>query len=88
MDLSGSSSTISPVTVSWTLLYYTLLDEVDLLSMYLDHFHVHIVNCNYQGNIMGLSVGQAHLLDTVISMVSLSLGVYTRVDNTVIIAGT
>jgi m7GpppX diphosphatase len=35
------------------------------------HFHVHIVNCNYQGNIMGLSVGQAHLLDTVISMLEL-----------------
>ncbi|OBZ77298.1 m7GpppX diphosphatase [Grifola frondosa] len=31
------------------------------------HFHVHIVNANYQG-LHGMSVGQAHLLDDVISL--------------------
>ena len=34
----------------------------------LDHFHVHIVNANYVG-LMGMAVGQAHLLDDVISLV-------------------
>lgn len=34
-----------------------------------DHFHVHIVNVN-QGGVMGMTVGQAHLLDDVISLVS------------------
>ncbi len=33
-----------------------------------DHFHVHIVNANYLG-LMGSTVGQAHLLDDVISLV-------------------
>ncbi|PSS37977.1 hypothetical protein PHLCEN_2v160 [Hermanssonia centrifuga] len=32
-----------------------------------DHFHVHIVNANYLG-LMGSTVGQAHLLDDVISL--------------------
>ena len=35
-----------------------------------DHFHVHIVNANYQGAMLGMSVGQAHLLDDIISLVS------------------
>lgn len=35
-----------------------------------DHFHVHIVNTNYIGS-MGMAVGQAHLLDDVISLVGL-----------------
>jgi len=35
------------------------------------HFHVHMVNVNYQGNILGMTVGQAHLLDDVISMLQL-----------------
>ncbi|KAF9478190.1 mRNA decapping enzyme [Pholiota conissans] len=35
------------------------------------HFHVHIVNVNYQGNILGMSIGQAHLLDDVISLLEL-----------------
>lgn len=34
-----------------------------------DHFHVHIVNANYHGS-MGMAVGQAHLLDDIISLVS------------------
>ena len=34
-----------------------------------DHFHVHIVNANYVG-LPGMSTGQAHLLDDVISLVS------------------
>ncbi|KAF8636040.1 hypothetical protein AX15_000197 [Amanita polypyramis BW_CC] len=33
------------------------------------HFHVHIVNVNYVG-LMGMAVGQAHLLDDVISLAS------------------
>ena len=33
-----------------------------------DHFHVHIVNANYVG-LPGMSAGQAHLLDDVISLV-------------------
>jgi m7GpppX diphosphatase len=37
----------------------------------LDHFHVHIVNANYMG-LMGMAVGQAHLLDDVISLRSSS----------------
>jgi len=31
------------------------------------HFHVHIVNANYTG-FMGMGVGQAHLLDDIISL--------------------
>ncbi|KAK2459681.1 hypothetical protein APHAL10511_008326 [Amanita phalloides] len=34
------------------------------------HFHVHIVNVNYAG-LMGMVVGQAHLLDDVISLLEL-----------------
>jgi len=37
----------------------------------LDHFHVHIVNVNYNG-LLGMSVGQAHLLDDIISLVCTS----------------
>lgn len=36
---------------------------------YQDHFHVHIVNASYAG-LMGMAVGQAHLLDDIISLVS------------------
>ena len=41
----------------------------NLLALAPDHFHVHIVNANYVG-LAGMSVGQAHLLDDIISMVS------------------
>jgi len=33
-----------------------------------DHFHVHIVNANHLG-LMGMSVGQAYMLDDIISLV-------------------
>jgi hypothetical protein len=33
-----------------------------------DHFHVHIVNANYLG-LVGMFVGQAHMLDDIISLV-------------------
>ena len=33
-----------------------------------DHFHVHIVNANHLG-LMGMTVGQAHMLDDIISLV-------------------
>ena len=36
----------------------------------IDHFHVHIVNANYQAGMLGMTVGQAHLLDDIISLVS------------------
>ena len=36
-----------------------------------DHFHIHIVNVNYHG-LPGMSAGQAHLLDDIISLVSWS----------------
>jgi len=35
------------------------------------HFHVHIVNVNYQGAILGMTIGQAHLLEDVISLLEL-----------------
>lgn len=35
-----------------------------------DHFHVHIINVNYEMPGLGMTVGQAHLLDDVISLVS------------------
>ncbi|KAI0718344.1 scavenger mRNA decapping enzyme [Cerioporus squamosus] len=35
------------------------------------HFHVHIVNANYQG-LPGMSAGQAHLLDDIISLLECS----------------
>lgn len=38
------------------------------LLNFLDHFHVHIVNVEYQG-LLGMTVGQAHLLDDIISLV-------------------
>jgi len=47
-----------------------------------DHFHVHIVNANHLG-LMGMTVGQAHMLDDIISLVraflpsGLSLSVHT-----------
>ena len=34
----------------------------------IDHFHVHIVNLNYAG-FKGVSAGQAHLLEDIISSV-------------------
>lgn len=33
-----------------------------------DHFHVHIVNSNYNG-LTGMAVAQAHLLDDIIALV-------------------
>ena len=38
------------------------------LTIILDHFHVHIVHASQSG-ILGMTVGQAHLLDDIISMV-------------------
>ncbi|KAJ3571522.1 hypothetical protein NP233_g3702 [Leucocoprinus birnbaumii] len=49
------------------------------------HFHVHIVNANYNG-LLGMSVGQAHLLDDIISLLEIdtdeSLGVFQRMTLT------
>ena len=40
------------------------------IMIIIDHFHVHIVNANYQASMIGMTVGQAHLLDDIISLVS------------------
>ncbi|KAJ7634063.1 scavenger mRNA decapping enzyme [Mycena polygramma] len=51
------------------------------------HFHVHIVNANYEAG-MGMSVGQAHLLDDVIALLELdeenphSPGIFERMTLT------
>ncbi|KAJ6621418.1 HIT-like domain-containing protein, partial [Mycena sp. CBHHK59/15] len=46
------------------------------------HFHVHIVNANYEAG-MGMSVGQAHLLEDVISLNDLDApGVFERMTLT------
>ena len=37
----------------------------------IDHFHVHIVNANYIG-LPGMNAGQAHLLEDLISLVSIT----------------
>ena len=37
--------------------------------VHLDHFHVHIVQVNYIG-FAGMNVGQAHLLNDIIALVS------------------
>ena len=37
-----------------------------------DHFHVHIVNANHTG-LLGMTVGQAHMLDDIISLVGVVL---------------
>ncbi|TFK44174.1 scavenger mRNA decapping enzyme [Crucibulum laeve] len=50
------------------------------------HFHVHIVNVNYEGGLLGMTVGQAHLLDDVISLLELdtptSPGIFERLTLT------
>ncbi|PPQ64162.1 hypothetical protein CVT24_008797 [Panaeolus cyanescens] len=50
------------------------------------HFHVHIVNANYQGGGWGMLVGHAHLLDTVISLLEMDSvegpGVYEKITLT------
>lgn len=44
--------------------------SVFFIMIIIDHFHVHIVNANYQAGMIGMTVGQAHLLDDIISLVS------------------
>ncbi|KAG5638862.1 hypothetical protein H0H81_009415 [Sphagnurus paluster] len=50
-----------------------------------DHFHVHIVNAN-QAGMMGMSVGQAHLLDDVVSLLEIEpeggLGIFEKMTLT------
>jgi len=51
--------------------------QADKLRLYIHyqpsyyHFHVHIVNANYAG-LLGMAVGQAHLLEDIISLLELS----------------
>ena len=42
-----------------------------IIMIIIDHFHVHIVNANYQAGMIGMTVGQAHLLDDIISLVNI-----------------
>lgn len=61
---------ISPVTVS--ILFLPFAGRLLILAMQrIDHFHVHIVNASYTGLGTGMTVGQAWLLDDVISLVSI-----------------
>lgn len=53
----------------WELGYGTLRMYVHYQPSYY-HFHVHIVNVDYQG-LLGMTVGQAHLLDDIISLLEL-----------------
>ncbi|RXW18165.1 hypothetical protein EST38_g7689 [Candolleomyces aberdarensis] len=50
------------------------------------HFHVHVVNANYEGGMLGMAVGQAHLLDDVISLLEIDSsegdGVFQRMTLT------
>ncbi|KAF8810783.1 scavenger mRNA decapping enzyme [Phlegmacium glaucopus] len=50
------------------------------------HFHIHIVNANYQAGMLGMTVGQAHLLDDIISLLELDPddgpGIYERLTFT------
>ncbi|KAF9054889.1 scavenger mRNA decapping enzyme [Panaeolus papilionaceus] len=50
------------------------------------HFHVHIVNANYQAGSVGMMVGQAHLLEDIISLLELDSidgpGVFERMTLT------
>ena len=57
-------STISQATVSARI--PLSVRDIDFQR---DHFHVHIVNVNYEGGMLGMTVGHAHLLDDIISLV-------------------
>ncbi|KAJ2913375.1 hypothetical protein MD484_g7044, partial [Candolleomyces efflorescens] len=50
------------------------------------HFHVHVVNANYEGGMLGMTVGQAHLLDDIISLLEIDSsegeGVFQRMTLT------
>jgi hypothetical protein len=44
-----------------------------------DHFHVHILNANYQVG-LGMAVGQAHLLDDIIALVGVEYLPFLKTD--------
>ncbi|KAK7060875.1 hypothetical protein VNI00_000608 [Paramarasmius palmivorus] len=46
------------------------------------HFHVHIVNANYQDSGMGMIAGQAHLLEDVIALLELNGDAFERITLT------
>ncbi|KAF9077900.1 scavenger mRNA decapping enzyme [Rhodocollybia butyracea] len=46
------------------------------------HFHVHVVNANYELSGVGMAVGQAHLLDDVISLLEVSPDIFKNVTLT------
>jgi m7GpppX diphosphatase len=46
-----------------------------------DHFHIHIVNANHSMG-FGMAVGQAHLLDDIISLVGVIFGYLNGSSNT------
>ena len=52
--------------------------KLPAFSIITDHFHVHIVNANHTA-LWGMTVGQAHMLDDIISLVRTStLGAFTH----------
>ena len=73
--MSGGASPLVPCACSYTISPLTVCIVLPFASNVAyracfvpDHFHVHIVNANYVG-LPGMSAGQAHLLDDVISLV-------------------
>ena len=48
---------------------FPLSDQL-IVQILKDHFHVHILNANYQVG-FGMAVGQAHLLDDIITLVGI-----------------
>ena len=67
---------------TFTINHRTVSDEGFLLNLLVlnralpDHFHVHIVHVGCVGT-MGSTVGQAHLLDDIISLVCTSISMKT-----------
>ncbi|TFK27619.1 mRNA decapping enzyme [Coprinopsis marcescibilis] len=61
----------------WNLAKGTLRMYIHYQPSYY-HFHVHIVNVNYLPGGLGMTVGQAHLLDDVISLLELDSNVFQR----------
>ena len=70
-----SSSIINQVIVSCVLPHPFHLKFLSP-STTADHFHVHIVNANHT-TLMGMTVGQAHMLDDIISLVRTPLWVFS-----------
>jgi hypothetical protein len=60
----------SPIRTLPTLILCVTPIFATELTLRTDHFHVHVVQVNYTG-FPGTSVGQAHLLDDIISLLEI-----------------